>query len=730
LEVKRIEFAPAFKDLCQPSRYKIYYGGRGCVDEDTEISTPSGKVKIKDFSGGLLYAYNGEKIIAAFGSKPKKYDAEKLYKVSTASYNITVTANHRFLTNRGWLRTCDLQIGQDCLATSNVLSLSFQELFSPLVTNSDTYLQEWLKDALGCLQKVEGWICHYWLDYHRCGAPPQMVSGTALGVLPLQDDEQLHMSHTLSRKDAQERAYINALFCHVLSLSESWGVHRDEVEKNSAYQESYICDKFSELFSELHRVFQQFHGCNNPVSITRKFSELVRAFYTHASQDESFQRAFESLGFSFDDSSCSYSFRGCNLSPHIITQEKVESIEYVGEKYFYDIQVPIYHNYIGNNIVNHNSGKSWAFARFILGLGYQKPMRILCAREIQRSISDSVHRLLCEQIEAMGLGNFYAITRDAIRGINGTEIIFKGLRSNPQEIKSMEGVDICWVEEAQAVSAESWEVLIPTIRKEGSEIWATFNPLDESDPTYQRFVVNAPADAIVRKVNYDENPYFPDVLRQEMEWLKKRDYQSYLHIWEGEVRKHSNALVFGGYFTVEDFETPRNARFYHGADWGFANDPSTLIRCFIDGRKLYIDREAWGIGVEIDNTPALFDTVETARRWPIKADCARPETISYMRRQGFNISPAKKWQGSIEDGIEFLKTFDIIIHPRCQHTIDEFNHYSYKVDKQTGDILPQIVDANNHLCDSLRYALDGLIKGHGTMRINSKAVARAGIRRR
>jgi phage terminase large subunit len=114
----------------------------------------------------------------------------------------------------------------------------------------------------------------------------------------------------------------------------------------------------------------------------------------------------------------------------------------------------------------------------------------------------------------MGLGNFYAITRDAIRGINGTEIIFKGLRSNPQEIKSMEGVDICWVEEAQAVSAESWEVLIPTIRKEGSEIWATFNPLDESDPTYQRFVVNAPADAIVRKVNYDENPYFPDVLRQ------------------------------------------------------------------------------------------------------------------------------------------------------------------------------------------------------------------------
>jgi phage terminase large subunit len=330
----------------------------------------------------------------------------------------------------------------------------------------------------------------------------------------------------------------------------------------------------------------------------------------------------------------------------------------------------------------------------------------------------------------MGLGGFYSITRDAIRGGNGTEFLFKGLRANPQEIKSMEGIDICWVEEAQAVSAESWDVLIPTVRKPDSEIWITFNPLDASDPTYQRFVINEPTDAVVRKVNYNENPYFPDVLRSEMEWLKKRDYQSYLHIWEGEVRKHSNALVFGGRFTVEDFDTPRDARFYHGADWGFAQDPTTLIRCFIDGRRLYIDQEAWGIGVEIDKTPALFDVIESSRRWPIKADCARPETISYMRRQGFNITAAKKWQGSVEDGIEFLKTFDIVIHPRCQHTIDEFNHYSYKIDKQTDDILPQIVDANNHLCDSLRYSLDGLIKGHGMMKIDPKTLARAKVMRR
>jgi phage terminase large subunit len=330
----------------------------------------------------------------------------------------------------------------------------------------------------------------------------------------------------------------------------------------------------------------------------------------------------------------------------------------------------------------------------------------------------------------MGLGGFYSITRDAIRGENGTEFLFKGLRANPQEIKSMEGIDICWVEEAQAVSAESWDVLIPTVRKPDSEIWITFNPLDASDPTYQRFVINEPTDAVVRKVNYNENPYFPDVLRSEMEWLKSRDYQSYLHIWEGEVRKHSNALVFNNYFKVEEFETPSRVRFYHGADWGFANDPTTLVRCFIDGKNLYIDREAWGIGVEIDKTPALFDTIDTARRWPIKADCARPETISYMRRHGFNITAAKKWAGSIEDGIEFIKTFDIIVHPRCVHVIDELNHYSYKIDKQTNDILPVIVDSWNHCLDSLRYSLDGLIKGRGTMTINPKAITRPGYMRR
>jgi phage terminase large subunit len=360
------------------------------------------------------------------------------------------------------------------------------------------------------------------------------------------------------------------------------------------------------------------------------------------------------------------------------------------------------------------AGKSTVFAIALLLMGYDRKLRILCTREIQRSISDSVHKLLSEQIDALGLSGFYAITRDAIRGANGTEFIFKGLHANSQEIKSTEGIDICWIEEAMSVSEESWAVLIPTVRKEGSEIWVSFNPSSEHDPVYKRFVLNQAQDAYVRKVNYDENPYFPETLRKEMEWLKARDYPEYLHIWEGELKKQSNALIFKDRFSVDTFETPNNARFYLGADWGFATDPSTLIRSYMDGRTIYIDHEAWGVGVDIDETPALFDIVPAARDWPIYADCARPETISYMAKHGFRCKPAPKWQGSIEDGIAWLRAHDIVIHSRCKHLIDEFNRYSYKTDKITGDILPIIVDKYNHGIDALRYAYSNEIQNRNS----------------
>ena len=172
------------------------------------------------------------------------------------------------------------------------------------------------------------------------------------------------------------------------------------------------------------------------------------------------------------------------------------------------------------------SAKSWTFGRVLSVRAAYEPIKVLCAREIQKSIDDSVHALLVSQIEALGLTDLFDITKNSIKGVlSGSSIIYGGLRHNAKEIKSKEGIDICWVEEAEGVSEESWKILIPTIRKPGSEIWLSFNPDDPNAPTYQRFVHNPPPSSIVRKVNYYDNPWFPEVLRQEMEYDKRVDYE-------------------------------------------------------------------------------------------------------------------------------------------------------------------------------------------------------------
>jgi phage terminase large subunit len=360
------------------------------------------------------------------------------------------------------------------------------------------------------------------------------------------------------------------------------------------------------------------------------------------------------------------------------------------------------------------AAKSWTIARALVLLAAARELRILCAREFQSSIADSVHRLLTDQIWDLGLQSKFTIRQKSITSATGSEFIFKGLRKSIQEIKSTEGLDICWVEEAQSVSDDSWEVLIPTVRKEGSEIWISFNPADELDPTYKRFVTAPPPDALVRKVGWEDNPWFPDTLDKERRYLREIDLEAYDHIWGGNPKTLTEAVIFGKRTAVEAFETPLDARFFFGADWGFAADPTALIRSFIKDECLFVDYEAFGHGVEIDELPQLFDSVPGARKWPIKADAARPETISYMRRRGFQISPADKWEGCVEDGISHLKGFRrIVIHERCKHMDQERRLYKYKVDAKTGDVLPIIVDKHNHGWDAIRYSLDGYIQRRG-----------------
>jgi phage terminase large subunit len=355
--------------------------------------------------------------------------------------------------------------------------------------------------------------------------------------------------------------------------------------------------------------------------------------------------------------------------------------------------------------------KSWSVARILLIKGIQTPIRVLCTREYQASIADSVHALLSDQIRHLGLESVYDIKRDEIVGVNGTQFIFAGIRRDPKKIKSTEGIDIAWVEEADTISNESLDLLIPTIRKKDSEIWITFNPDQPDDPVYKRFIETERDDTIVTKVGYTDNPWFPEVLKKELEWDKAHDTDKYMHVWEGEPRRASNAQVFSGRWRVESFDTPESAQFYHGADWGFSVDPTALVRCYVHDTTLYIDAEAYGVGVAITDTPALFDIVPTSRQWPIIADSARPETIHHMRQQGYKMTGARKGKGSVEDGIEHIKGYhEIVVHPRCKHTIDELKMYSYKLDRLTGEPTPVLEDKHNHMIDALRYALEPVMR--------------------
>lgn len=357
------------------------------------------------------------------------------------------------------------------------------------------------------------------------------------------------------------------------------------------------------------------------------------------------------------------------------------------------------------------SGKSWTIARILLIKAIQGKIRILCTREIQKSIKDSVHRLLTDQIDLMGFNQYFTYTNDMIVSSTGSEFLFTGLYRNISRVKSIEGIDICWIEEAHSVSSESWDLLIPTIRKPNSEIWITFNRERPDDPVYTKLMNPAREGALIQRVNYYDNPMFPDVLKQEMEYDKRVDYDKYLHIWEGEPLAHSQAQIFKGKWKVDRFDTDQNEVFYHGVDWGFAVDPTVMIRCFIKDNTLYIDREVYGIGIDIDKLPAMFSKIDTSKSWKSIADNARPETISYMRNAGYNMYGTEKGKGSVEDGIEFIKSFEqIIIHEDCQHTIDEFKMYSYKQDKLTGEILPVVEDKHNHVIDAIRYALNDIIK--------------------
>jgi phage terminase large subunit len=363
--------------------------------------------------------------------------------------------------------------------------------------------------------------------------------------------------------------------------------------------------------------------------------------------------------------------------------------------------------------------KSWGIARALLIKGAKDPIRILCAREFQTSIKDSVHKLLCDQIESLGLLSFYEITQTSIRGRNGTEFSFVGLKNNVSNIKSYEGVDICWVEEAQTTSRLSWNVLIPTIRKEGSEIWISFNPELETDETYQRFVANPPADSITMKVNWYDNPWFPDTLKLEKDALKARDEEAYNQVWEGLCRQTVDGAIFAKEMQQAEKEgricrvpydatKPVHAIFDLGwsdstAIWflQFIGMETRLIRYIEDSQKTISYYLA-----TMQTYGYVYDKIWLPHDAENKTLAAAGRSIDdIVRAAGYKTEIMPRVP--IVDSINAART----IFPNCyfdrEHTADGLaclRHYRYEVDPETGQFSRNpLHDHYSHGADAFRY---------------------------
>ncbi len=281
--------------------------------------------------------------------------------------------------------------------------------------------------------------------------------------------------------------------------------------------------------------------------------------------------------------------------------------------------------------------KSWSIARALLVQGLDTCLRILVCRETMTSIQASAWQLFKDQIELLGLGDHYVAQADRIVGRNGTEIFFEGLSGNAQKIRSYESINVCWIEEAQGISELSWEVLRPTMRAPGSRIIVSWNPSTRHDAV-MRFVTNPMPRSIIRKVGWEDNPHLSAEAHEERLWLQRVDPDLYRHVWGGEPREVSDALILKGKYVVEPFEVrPEWSGPFFGLDLGYGADPCAATEAYIDddARVLFVRREFWALHVDVD---ALQQQLEMAipgiSQQSVQADSSRPETVSFLQRHG------------------------------------------------------------------------------------------------
>ena len=375
------------------------------------------------------------------------------------------------------------------------------------------------------------------------------------------------------------------------------------------------------------------------------------------------------------------------------------------------------------------SAKSWSVARALIAIAVQKQTRILCARELQNSISDSVIALLGDQIKAMGLESFFDVQRTAIYGKNGSEFLFAGLKHNITSIKSFEGCDICWCEEGQSISKVSWETLIPTIRKPDSEIWVTFNPDLDTDETYKRFVVNPPSTARIAKVNWSDNPWFPQVLKDELEDLKARNVDSYLNVWEGHTRQMLDGAVYANELRkaqeegrIRELIIDKSIPVQTFWDLGWADMTSIWFVQTIAGGEVRVIDFYQNCQKTIDHyVQVLQDKGYIYKDWWLPHDAENKNMTGksvkdILEGMGKPIRITPKL--SIADGINAARTLMdrcFIDETRCADGLQNLRHYRYDVDPNTKMFSNKpLHDQHSHAADAWRYVAVGLDENVGS----------------
>lgn len=363
--------------------------------------------------------------------------------------------------------------------------------------------------------------------------------------------------------------------------------------------------------------------------------------------------------------------------------------------------------------------KSWGIARALLVMGRSKTLRVLCAREMQTSIAQSVHQLLKDQITSLGMGAFYEVQNNIIKGKNGTEFTFHGLKHNIANIKSVEGTDICWVEEAQTVSKSSWDTLIPTIRKDGSEIWVSFNPSLEADETYKRFVAKPPTSSIVQKVNWSDNPWFPDVLREEKDDLKARDPDAYLTVWEGHCKQTLDGAVYANEVRAATsgqrfMRVPYDASKPVMTFWDLGRADKTAIwfaqQVGFEYRMIdYYENQGHALGhylKELQSRPYVYGDCWLPHDAQNELLASERTIAQQVAAAGYKVQITQKT--SLQDGIEAARTFFASCYfdeEKCADGLQCLRNYRYDVDPETKQYsrVP-LHDWASHGADAFRYA--------------------------